>query len=834
MNTVRYTLFFDEAGATDTAHFGGKASSLAILYQQMQQLNIQVPYGFTSTAQGFHLFISHNALQPVIDAAMAEYLQYRTVDHLQRASQIIRHAIEQGEFPTAMAAEILHNYEQLHQITCNQCNSVQKKTDKASNIPENLVTHWRYPHYPLTPSETSASCMWSVAVRSSATSEDSPTASFAGQQETLLNVAGTQNLLAAIKQCFSSLYTPRAIIYRLEHGFDYKRIALSAVIQQMVRSDEGAAGVIFTLEPESGFRDIIAITGSYGLGELVVQGTVTPDSWYVHKPTLQEGYPSICTTTLGEKTKRLRFEGINHTQEEDIIKNLQAIFCLTPEQVLSLAKQALAIEQLYSTKQGSWCPMDIEWAMDGIDQQLYIVQARPETVHSRQDHSTITLTSVAGGQERTVLAKGISIGQGAVSGTVQKIIDVHDIAQFVPGNILVTQMTDPDWVPVLQQARAIITAQGGRTCHAAIVSRELGIPAVVGLGNIDMLHNGQTITLDCSTGLEASIYAGELPITKAVCKLADLPSSPVPYFLNVGQPERAFSLASYPVNGVGLARTEFIIANCIGMHPMAAVHPEVITDPSVIQQISTLTAAYETPAQYVVQTLAQQIATIAAAFWPRQVIVRTSDFKSNEYRNLLAGSYFEPVEENPMLGLRGASRYVNAQYKEAFALECQALVMARNNVGLRNISIMLPFVRTTEELKASLELLAQHGLIREDNGLKLYMMCELPANVFQLTSLQGLIDGVSIGSNDLTQLMLGVDRDCAQVASLYNERDPAVMQMMFTAIKNAHAAGLTIGICGQGPSDFPDLAQQLITAGIDYLSLNPDAVISLLRPDCGR
>ncbi|MCL4379952.1 phosphoenolpyruvate synthase [Candidatus Dependentiae bacterium] len=836
--TQQSLLFFDNPAATDVALVGGKASSLALLYQQMHSLGIQVPYGFAAIADTYYSFINHNNLQPTIDAAMQQYKQNPTVEQLQIISSAIRTAIEQGEFPEAVAHNFITEYQHLHRQTCHHCYPQQPRAEQQQlrQLQVPIETTWRHPIYPLDTLSTTG-CSWSVAVRSSATAEDSPTASFAGQQETMLNVAGTTALLQAIKRCLSSLYTPRAIIYRIEQGFDYRRIALSVIIQQMVRADLGAAGVIFTLDPESGFQDVITITGSYGLGELVVQGEVTPDSWYLQKSRLAAGYPAICTSIVGIKKVRLGWQGVNQTERQAVNDTAQHLFCLTPEQVISLGQQAIAIEQLYSSKQGSWCPMDIEWALDGLTQQLFIVQARPETVHSKRDRTTITLTAIAAPDQSKLqpIAQGISIGQGAVSGTIQKITSAQDIAHFVPGNILVTRMTDPDWVPVMKQARAIITAQGGRTCHAAIVSRELGIPALVGIAGIfELLHDGQSVTLDCTTGMTGYLYDGILATTTTHCKLNTLPPSPIPYYMNIGQPERAFTLAQYPVAGIGLARTEFIIANRIAIHPMAAIHPEKITDNAVIAHIAEKTAAYATATDYFVQTLAQQIATIAAAFWPRPVIVRSSDFKSNEYYNLIGGSFFEPAEENPMLGLRGASRYLHPRYQAAFSVECRAFAMARNNLGFTNIALMIPFVRTLQELDAVLQRLQEHGLVRGQQELKIYTMCELPANIMQLLSMQERVDGVSIGSNDLTQLMLGVDRDCADVAALYNEQDPAVMQIMKTAINNAHAAHLTIGICGQGPSDFPALAQTLIENDIDYLSLNPDAVITLLQRQLHR
>lgn len=819
--------FFDNKIATDFAQFGGKAASLAIMYQNMQKIGIDVPYGFTTTAGAYRDFIALNNLAPIIKDNIERYRNNPSLENLEQCSKNIRASMEAGTLPPQLEEQFLAALHELHDTNCMQCNptpadrsSVLRPAQDKRGLEE---YGWIPPQYPLEniPQQT---CTWSVAIRSSATAEDMPTASFAGQQETFLNIHGDDQALQALKKCISSIYTPRAIVYRDEHSIGQLDVALAAVVMPMVRSDLGAAGVMFTLETESGFDQVVTINANYGLGESIVQGQLQPDSWYVHKQTLQQGYPAILASTVGTKEFYTTFT--QHGSETvETPKALRNRFCLAPDHVLQLAQWAIIIEKLYSEQRGSWCPMDIEWALDGISGKLYIVQARPETVHSNKNRHTITTYQLA--SSGTAITQGISIGQGAVAGSVQRISSAQEINQFKSGNILVTTMTDPDWVPIMKQARAIITTQGGRTCHAAIVSRELGIPALVGVQDaLEILQDGQEITLDCSMGTTGYIYEGILPIKQQSIALEKLARPPIPYWLNVGQPDIAFSLVNYPASGVGLARTEFIIANTIGIHPMACLQLEKL-DQKIKEQLLYRTASYESPDKFFVATLAQQIATIAAAFHPRPVIVRTSDFKTNEYHNLLGGEFFEPEESNPMLGLRGASRYRNPRYQPAFALECQALAMARDIIGMQNIAVMIPFVRSVQELKDVLVTMAHYKLSR-DHGLKLYMMCELPINISQLPQLAGIVDGISIGSNDLTQLMLGVDRDCADVADLYNEQAPGVVQAMLDSINGAHQAGITVGICGQGPSDFPALAQKLIDGGIDYLSLTPDALIRML------
>lgn len=674
-----------------------------------------------------------------------------------------------------------------------------------------------------------------VAVRSSATAEDLPGASFAGQQETFLNIKGDKELQEACIKCFASLFTDRAIMYRIEKKFDHMKVALSIGVQKMVRSDLGASGVMFTLDTESGFKDVVIINGSWGLGEAIVLGKVSPDEFWIHKPTFEKGFHSLIKKELGTKEIKIVYatNGKQSIQQLNCSAQEQATFCLSENEIFELTQAGIVIEQHYSKLRGTWTPMDIEWAKDGNDGKIYIVQARPETVHAveKNEHKVIRyhLQAPEFALNDAVMATGQSIGQAIASGPARIIKSIKEVETFNEGDILITQMTDPDWVPLMKKAAALVTERGGRTSHAAIVSRELGIPAIVGVGTaLYKVKPGQPITIDCSRGDTGYIYDKAVPFKKEEISLAKLPAIPVDLYMNIAEPERAFSLSWMPVDGIGLARTEFIITNKIKMHPMAAVEPEKITDPKIRAAIAALSSGYQDAKSFFVDSLAQGVATIAAAFYPKPVIVRFSDFKSNEYRNLVGGSYFEPEEENPMLGLRGASRYYNPLYQKAFELECQAMKIAREKMGFANIVLMIPFVRTIAETQRVIGILKEQGLERRKNGLQLFMMCEIPSNVILIKSFCEYFDGISIGSNDLTQTTLAVDRDSQLLTALFDERDEAVLLMMKMAIEGAKKSGKHTGICGQAPSDYPEVADFLIKQGIDSISLNPDSIIPFL------
>ncbi|MBP3863011.1 MAG: phosphoenolpyruvate synthase, partial [Pseudomonas sp.] len=660
-----------------------------------------------------------------------------------------------------------------------------------------------------------------VAVRSSATAEDLPDASFAGQQETFLNIRGVENVIRAAKEVFASLFNDRAISYRVHQGFDHKLVALSAGVQRMVRSETGTAGVMFTLDTESGFRDVVFITGAYGLGETVVQGAVNPDEFYVHKQTLEAGRPAILRRNLGSKAIKMIYgdeaKAGKSVKVIDVEKADRARFCLTDAEVSELAKQAMIIEKHYK------CPMDIEWAKDGDDGKLYIVQARPETVKSRSAGNVMERYLLK--ETGTVLAEGRAIGQRIGAGKVRIIKDVSEMDKVQPGDVLVSDMTDPDWEPVMKRASAIVTNRGGRTCHAAIIARELGIPAVVGCGNAtQLLKDGQGVTVSCAEGDTGFIFEGELGFDIKKNSVDAMPDLPFKIMMNVGNPDRAFDFAQLPNAGVGLARLEFIINRMIGVHPKALLNydglPQEIKD-SVDKRI----AGYNDPVGFYVEKLVEGISTLAAAFAPKKVIVRLSDFKSNEYANLIGGKLYEPEEENPMLGFRGASRYISENFRDCFELECRALKRVRNEMGFTNVEIMVPFVRTLGEASQVIDLLAENGLKRGENGLRVIMMCELPSNAILAEEFLEFFDGFSIGSNDLTQLTLGLDRDSGVIAHLFDERNPAVKKLLSNAIQACNKAGKYIGICGQGPSDHPDLALWLMEQGIESVSLNPDTVL---------
>jgi len=777
---VEYVVSLDKLGKHDVEHVGGKNASLGEMISNLAGAGVSVPGGFATTAQAYRDFLEQSGLNDQIHKAL-DALDVDDVNALARTGAQIRQWIMDAEFPEQLNAEIRTHFAELS----------KGNPDIA------------------------------VAVRSSATAEDLPDASFAGQQETFLNIRGVDNVIRAAKEVFASLFNDRAISYRVHQGFDHKLVALSAGVQRMVRSETGTAGVMFTLDTESGFRDVVFITGAYGLGETVVQGAVNPDEFYVHKHTLEAGRPAILRRNLGSKAIKMIYgaeaKAGKSVQTVDVDKADRARFCLTDAEVSELAKQAMIIEKHYQ------CPMDIEWAKDGDDGKLYIVQARPETVKSRSQANVMERYLLK--EKGTVLVEGRAIGQRIGAGKVRIIKDVSEMDKVQPGDVLVSDMTDPDWEPVMKRASAIVTNRGGRTCHAAIIARELGIPAVVGCGNAtQLLVDGQGVTVSCAEGDTGYIFEGELGFDIKKNSVDAMPDLPFKIMMNVGNPDRAFDFAQLPNAGVGLARLEFIINRMIGVHPKALLNydglPADIKD-SVDKRI----AGYSAPVDFYVDKLVEGISTLAAAFWPKKVIVRLSDFKSNEYANLIGGKLYEPEEENPMLGFRGASRYISESFRECFELECRALKRVRNEMGLTNVEIMVPFVRTLGEASQVVDLLAENGLGRGVNGLRVIMMCELPSNALMADEFLEFFDGFSIGSNDMTQLTLGLDRDSGIIAHLFDERNPAVKKLLASAIAACNKAGKYIGICGQGPSDHPDLAKWLMEQGIESVSLNPDSVL---------
>ncbi|BCD87640.1 phosphoenolpyruvate synthase [Pseudomonas solani] len=777
---VEYVVSLDKLGVHDVEHVGGKNASLGEMISNLAGAGVSVPGGFATTAQAYRDFLEQSGLNDKIHAAL-DALDVDDVAALAKTGAQIRQWVMDAEFPQRLDAEIRSAFAAM------------------AGGNDNMA----------------------VAVRSSATAEDLPDASFAGQQETFLNIRGVDNVIRAAKEVFASLFNDRAIAYRVHQGFDHKLVALSAGVQRMVRSETGTAGVLFTLDTESGFRDVVFITGAYGLGETVVQGAVNPDEFYVHKHTLEAGRPAILRRNLGSKAIKMIYgdeaKAGKSVKTVDVDRADRARFCITDAEVTELAKQALIIEKHYGR------PMDIEWAKDGDDGKLYIVQARPETVKSRA--SVTVMERYLLKEKGTVLVEGRAIGQRIGAGPVKVIHDVSEMDKVQPGDVLVSDMTDPDWEPVMKRASAIVTNRGGRTCHAAIIARELGIPAVVGCGNAtQVLKDGMGVTVSCAEGDTGFIFEGELGFDIRKNSVDAMPELPFKIMMNVGNPDRAFDFAQLPNEGVGLARLEFIINRMIGVHPKALLNfaglPAEIKD-SVEKRI----AGYDDPVGFYVEKLVEGISTLAAAFWPKKVIVRLSDFKSNEYANLIGGKLYEPEEENPMLGFRGASRYISESFRDCFELECRALKKVRNDMGLTNVEIMVPFVRTLGEASQVVDLLASNGLKRGENGLKVIMMCELPSNALLADEFLEFFDGFSIGSNDLTQLTLGLDRDSGIVAHLFDERNPAVKKLLANAIAACNKAGKYIGICGQGPSDHPDLAKWLMEQGIESVSLNPDSVL---------
>ncbi|MBY1011850.1 phosphoenolpyruvate synthase [Pseudomonas aeruginosa] len=777
---VEYVVSLDKLGVHDVEHVGGKNASLGEMISNLAGAGVSVPGGFATTAQAYRDFLEQSGLNDRIHAAL-DALDVDDVSALAKTGAQIRQWVMEAEFPARLDSEIRQAFAAL------------------ANGNDNLA----------------------VAVRSSATAEDLPDASFAGQQETFLNIRGVDNVIRAAKEVFASLFNDRAIAYRVHQGFDHKLVALSAGVQRMVRSETGTAGVMFTLDTESGFRDVVFITGAYGLGETVVQGAVNPDEFYVHKPTLEAGRPAILRRNLGSKAIKMIYgdeaKAGRSVKVVDVDRADRARFALSDAEVTELAKQAMIIEKHYGR------PMDIEWAKDGDDGKLYIVQARPETVKSRASATVMERYLLK--EKGTVLVEGRAIGQRIGAGPVKVINDVSEMDKVQPGDVLVSDMTDPDWEPVMKRASAIVTNRGGRTCHAAIIARELGIPAVVGCGNAtQILQDGQGVTVSCAEGDTGFIFEGELGFDVRKNSVDAMPELPFKIMMNVGNPDRAFDFAQLPNEGVGLARLEFIINRMIGVHPKALLNFAGLPA-GIKESVEKRIAGYPDPVGFYVEKLVEGISTLAAAFWPKKVIVRLSDFKSNEYANLIGGKLYEPEEENPMLGFRGASRYISESFRDCFELECRALKKVRNEMGLTNVEIMVPFVRTLGEASQVVELLAGNGLKRGENGLKVIMMCELPSNALLADEFLEFFDGFSIGSNDLTQLTLGLDRDSGIVAHLFDERNPAVKKLLANAIAACNKAGKYIGICGQGPSDHPDLARWLMEQGIESVSLNPDSVL---------
>jgi pyruvate,water dikinase len=775
-----YVAWFQDLNRNAVERVGGKNASLGEMISQLSHAGVRVPGGFATTAQAYRDFLEASGLNDKIHAIL-DNLDVNDVIALAAAGKQIRNWIAEAPLPVELEEGIRTAF-----ATMSEGNA---------DMP--------------------------VAVRSSATAEDLPDASFAGQQETFLNIRGIDNVLHAVREVFASLFNDRAIAYRVHQGFDHKLVALSAGIQRMVRSETGCAGVMFSMDTESGFTGVVFITASWGLGETVVQGQVNPDEFYINKKTLLNGRPAILRRSLGSKALKMVYgkTGVTgkSTETIEVAAADRARFCISDEQVAELARQAITIEKHYGQ------PMDIEWALDGDDGKLYIVQARPETVKSRTSTNIMERYLLRGKAE--VVCEGRAIGQKIGSGPVRIITSIKEMDRVQPGDVLVTDMTDPDWEPVMKRASAIITNRGGRTCHAAIIARELGVPAIVGCGNAtDVLKDGQLVTASCAEGDTGLIYNGKLEFDVQKSSIENMPKLPFKIMMNVGNPDRAFDFAMIPNQGVGLARLEFIINRMIGVHPKALLNYDTLPR-DVKQAVDKRIGGYKSPVDFYVEKLVEGIATIAAAFHPEKVIVRMSDFKSNEYANLVGGKLYEPEEENPMLGFRGASRYVSDNFRDCFELECRALRKVREQMGLTNVEVMIPFVRTVGEAEQVLKLLAANGLKRGDNGLRVIMMCELPTNALLATDFLKHFDGFSIGSNDLTQLTLGLDRDSGIVSHLFDERDPAVKALLAMAIDACKKQGKYIGICGQGPSDHPDFAQWLMEKGIDSISLNPDSVM---------
>lgn len=797
MTAETYLADLHKVGMKDIDQVGGKNASLGEMLQNLSGLGIKIPGGFVVTVAAYREFIKYNKLDDQI-RKIINGIKLDDIESLRRGGLQARQLLKNAKFPRNLSDAIIERYYELSQ------EYDQEITD--------------------------------VAVRSSATAEDLPDASFAGQQETYLNVRGPAPLMNAVRNCFASIFTDRAISYRQSFGYDHFSIGLSVCIQKMVRSDLGASGVAFSLDTESGFKDVVVVNASFGLGEMIVQGAVSPDEYLVFKPTLAKGFSSIIEKKLGNKDKMMVY-GDNPDERVKIInveKPLQQRYCLSDERILQLATWVSTIETYYSKLKGHWCPMDVEWAVDGLSKELFIVQARPETIHSQKNFDKITGYVMDANAPKKALVKGIAVGDKIGAGKVSILFSldkrVTEGHEFKEGDILVTDMTDPDWEPVMKKASAIITNKGGRTCHAAIVARELGVPAIVGCVHAtELLSTGQFVTASCAEGGEGVVYEGQVPFEKVETDLSHLPKVQTPIMLNVASPDMAFKFSHLPNAGVGLAREEFIINNFIQAHPLALMQHRQLGDAELSQAINKMTRGFENEEDFFIQKLSFGVAKIAAAFYPNKVIVRFSDFKSNEYFNLLGGKYFEPHEENPMIGWRGASRYYSDKYKAAFGLECMAIKKVREEMGLENVVVMIPFCRTVEELHKVHDVMKEYGLERGKAGLELYLMAEIPSNIILAEEFAKHIDGFSIGSNDLTQLTLGLDRDSSLVAHLYDERNPAVKSMLRSLIDTAKKLKVKVGICGQGPSDFPDFAQFLVELGIDSISVTPDSVVKTVK-----
>jgi len=798
----KFILPFKEISAKDVPLVGGKNASLGEMFSNLSQKGVNVPDGFATTSFAFWHFIKESKLKDEIKDIF-KGLDVNNIENLQKRGRKVRNLILKKEIPKDLEKEILRNYHRL-----------------SNEYGEEFTD---------------------VAVRTSATTEDAPEASFAGQYWTYLNVKGDRELIKAVKGCLSSLFTDRAIFYRAQHKFSQLGMALSVGVQKMVRSDRGSSGVMFSLDTESGFKNVVLIDGSYGLGEMMVQGEVTGDEFYVFKPTLEKGYKSIISKTLGQKYQKFVYAKNSGIKKVKVNKKDRMKFCLTDEEILTLARWAVIIEKHYSRIRGRWTPMDMEWAKDGISQKLFIVQARPETVHSREMGHYYKEYKLK--TSKSPLLTGVAVGSKIAGGRARNVLNVSKLKEFKKGEVLVTKMTDPDWVPAMKIASAIITDEGSRSCHAAIVSRELGIPCVVGTGRgTRILKDGDNVTVDCSQGLNGRVYKGRIPFRIKKYNLRNIPKTKTKIMVNLGAPEIAFKTSFLPNDGVGLAREEFIIGEKIRVHPLALYHYKEIKNfrfpfhkqfkitkselKKIVREIERITIEHKDKKEYFIKELAEGIAQIASAFWPKKVIVRFSDFKTNEYRGLVGGKLFEPAEDNPMLGWRGASRYYSKEFQPAFAMECQAIKRVRDVFGLKNIAVMVPFCRTVEEGKKVLKLMEKFGLKRKD--LKVYVMCEIPSNVILADEFLKIFDGFSIGSNDLTQLTLGMDRDSAQIAHIADERNPAVKKMIKRVIKICNKKKKYCGICGDAPSTFSDFAEFLMDCGIPSISLSPDVVIKTI------
>ena len=791
----KYVKWFDEIGIEDVADVGGKNASLGEMYRTLTQEGVRVPNGFAVTAGAYRYVLEYNDAWPKLHKLL-DNLDFDDVKALQKAGAECRKIVQACRIPDDLKEEIRQGYEKL-------------KKEYGDTL--------------------------SLAVRSSATAEDSPEASFAGQNDTYLNIAGEEALFDAYLRCLASNFTDRSIHYKHDHGFEWSKVYLSVVVMKMVRSDKGASGVMFSLDTETGFKDVVFINAGYGLGENIVQGTIDPDSFYVHKPTFEKGYRAVLKRRLGKKQLKMVFASelntgniaVEYTKNVETDEKERGRFCIDDEDVMVLADYAIKVENHYSKKAGYHKPMDMEWAKDGLDGHLYMVQARPETVESQKKGTILEMYHLK--QKGKVLVRGRAVGTKIGQGKVRIIKDISELESFKPGEVLVSETTTPDWEPVMKTAAAIVTNRGGRTCHAAIVSRELGIPAVVGTDNAtEVLKDGMEVTVSCAEGETGNVYEGLLEFEIVKTDLSKMQKTKTEIMMNLGNPDIAFSLATLPVDGIGLARMEFIINEYIKAHPMALKHPDKV-DEETRKALEKLSEAFESPEEFFVKTLSEGVATIAASVYPKTCVVRMSDFKTNEYATLLGGKFFEPEEDNPMLGFRGAARYSHPAYEDGFALECAAMKRVREEMGFENVVLMIPFCRRVDEGKRVLETMKKYGLERGKKDLKIYVMCEIPNNVIQIDAFSEIFDGFSIGSNDLTQLTLGVDRDSEIVAFDYDERDPGVMKMIELSVEGAKRNRRHSGICGQAPSDYPEVAEFLVKLGIDSISLNPDSVLKTIR-----